>query len=481
MRALFIPQQSNRFHAVAIRQGALAVYVVFLLVFNLIIAPAFGLDKQAFASSISADRLVELANQSRIEAGVSALNTSSQLTAAAKAKGEHMFEHQYWAHYAPDGTSPWYFIINAGYDYVYAGENLAKDFITSDAVHNAWMNSPSHRDNLLNSKYKDIGIAVVDGVFEGQQSTIVVQMFGSKTATSPPPTTDTTTDTKPKTKTVETPRTPNPPTITDPEDGDILNTGAFTVRGTSQNQTLVNIYSNDTEIAEVTANEGIFSVELNDMQEGGHDLTADAEYMTSTGAGTGNLSKRSTPISITFDFTPPEIFDSSYAVALDNSSLKIEFNASPDTETATAEIGGETIELERSGTNEASYFSGSFPIENSVNNYAGKNIVIRLADEAGNIATIEKVVPSAEVLAGYSATSSGISVFSDLGAYASSLSAKQKVNIAIAFFLVVLFAIDGLVLWKMGIFRDSGNSTSHVAVLSLAIVAGLFGGIGSIV
>lgn len=474
MRRLFIPQKENRFHAVAIRQGALAAYTVFLIVFNIIIAPRFGLGQQAFASSISSARLVELANQSRQEAGAGTLSIDNRLVAAAEAKARDMFEDQYWAHYAPDGASPWDFIIASGYDYVYAGENLAKDFITSDAVHDAWMNSPSHRDNILNSRYRDIGIAVVDGVLDGSRTTLVVQMFGAESSSAP----EEPEQTPKKDEDNQTENGPSAPEITSPENGDILNTGAFTVRGTSEAGTLVHVYDNDSKRADVTANEGIFSVELAEQQEGGHDLFADAEYTSGNYAGI--LGERSTTVSITLDFTPPEIDDSTYSILHQDSKLRIEFNASADTKTATAELEGITAELIKTGTTEIAHFEGEFEIIKSIETYTGKTVTLTLIDEATNTATIKKIVPSADVLAGYAAKRGG-SIISDLSAYITSLSTQQKVNIGVAVFLIILFAIDGMVLWKMGIFRDKTNTTSHIAILSLAIIIGLFGGIGSIV
>ncbi|EKD90091.1 MAG: hypothetical protein ACD_32C00026G0001, partial [uncultured bacterium] len=90
-----------------------------------------------------------------------------------------MFSENYWAHFAPSGKTPWDFILNAGYKFTFAGENLAKNFTSSDAVVKAWMASPTHRDNLLNPKYQDIGIAVAEGNLNGQKTILVVQEFGT--------------------------------------------------------------------------------------------------------------------------------------------------------------------------------------------------------------------------------------------------------------------------------------------------------------
>ena len=142
-----------------------------------------------YASNINPSQVIDQTNQQRAGLGLGTLTHSDALSAAAAAKAAHMFANQYWAHIAPDGTSPWYFFKNAGYSYSVAGENLARDFGDTGSVITAWMNSPTHRDNIVNGKYREIGVAVVDGVLNGVETTLVVQMFGNRAqvaaATSP--------------------------------------------------------------------------------------------------------------------------------------------------------------------------------------------------------------------------------------------------------------------------------------------------------
>ena len=90
----------------------------------------------------------------RDEAGLDSLRLNPTLTAAAKRKAEHMFAENYWAHISPTGVEPWYFILDSGYDYSYAGENLAKNFNTSKEVVAAWYQSPTHRDNSAKPKLR---------------------------------------------------------------------------------------------------------------------------------------------------------------------------------------------------------------------------------------------------------------------------------------------------------------------------------------
>lgn len=179
----FIPRQSNNHKARILHPSSLSVLVALFLItqfglnFFLLVEPSV----LGFASNITPERVIELTNQKRLESGLSPLNLNSTLNQVAQAKAGDMFAFNYWAHNSPSGRDPWSFFREAGYNYLYAGENLARDFMTSDAAVEAWMNSPTHRENILNGKYKEIGLAVVDGTLEGVETTLVVQVFGTPT------------------------------------------------------------------------------------------------------------------------------------------------------------------------------------------------------------------------------------------------------------------------------------------------------------
>ena len=144
----------------------------------LILATFFASD--VYASEITPAKILELTNQSRIQEGLPALSVSTELSKAAEAKAHDMLLYDYFAHTSPKGIDPWYWIKKSGYEYEYAGENLAMDFLSAEAVHRALINSATHRANILNSHYKEIGIAAVSGEFENRTTTIVVEMFGSR-------------------------------------------------------------------------------------------------------------------------------------------------------------------------------------------------------------------------------------------------------------------------------------------------------------
>lgn len=179
----FVPHHETGEKALALRQEALLLYslFLFLLQFGLHLTAARFPGVLGFASNIVTEEIVILTNQERVKNGLTPLKVDPKLTGAASEKAAYMFAKSYWAHTAPDGTTPWFFIQKEKYHYLYAGENLAKDFQNSQSVLEAWMASKiGHRENILNGNYADIGVAVVNGVLDGFETTLVVQMFGSE-------------------------------------------------------------------------------------------------------------------------------------------------------------------------------------------------------------------------------------------------------------------------------------------------------------
>lgn len=132
-----------------------------------------------YATDINVVDLHLLANQEREKAGLSPLSLNAKLSEAAQNKANHMIANDYWDHYAPDGTTPWSFIKASGYDYKTAGENLAEGFSYSSDVVAGWMNSPTHKANVLKDSYVDVGYAVLNGVILGEKTTLVVAMYGA--------------------------------------------------------------------------------------------------------------------------------------------------------------------------------------------------------------------------------------------------------------------------------------------------------------
>lgn len=130
-------------------------------------------------SIFSNDTIIQLTNEARAESSLPALVSNAALTAAAEAKLDDMAAQGYFSHESPDGRQPWDFISYQGYAYRAAGENLARGFTDEISLVTAWLESPSHRDNVLNGAYHDIGVASRYITTDGRPGIVVVELFGS--------------------------------------------------------------------------------------------------------------------------------------------------------------------------------------------------------------------------------------------------------------------------------------------------------------
>lgn len=145
----------------------------------------------AYATEISSQKLLETTNAQRISNKKAKLVINDKLTAAAQTKANDMAKRNYWSHTTPDGNAPWVFVKDAGYGYQKAGENLAYGFDSSSDTVAGWMNSKSHRDNLLDTAYTEVGFgyANVADFNKSGPETVVVAMYGepqSKDGTASP-------------------------------------------------------------------------------------------------------------------------------------------------------------------------------------------------------------------------------------------------------------------------------------------------------
>ncbi len=181
LKLLFIPHPANNHRAILLQPLSLALLIgVYLL--NQSFLRAFAAVRPGvlgYSSEITIQKVFDQTNQQRANEGLPQLKFNSTLAKSAEAKANDMFQYNYWAHNSPQGKSPWDFFKSAGYQYVTAGENLARDFYDTDTLLSAWMKSPTHRANIVSPKYQEIGIAVVNGTLNGVKTTLVVQHFGT--------------------------------------------------------------------------------------------------------------------------------------------------------------------------------------------------------------------------------------------------------------------------------------------------------------
>lgn len=150
----------------------------------------------SYASGITVEALVEDTNKERSSSSVKPLVKNEQLTAAAQAKAKDMVDNNYWSHVTPDGKEPWYFIDQAGYKYSKSAENLAFGFATSKSTVSGWMNSPSHRANIVDPELTEVGFGIANAPdYQGNgPETIVVAMYGKPAEAQALPVTQTLTN-----------------------------------------------------------------------------------------------------------------------------------------------------------------------------------------------------------------------------------------------------------------------------------------------
>ena len=181
VKLAIVPHQKNNYYPHLIRKYGIAI-IVFLVIgvqvgYNLATAGTV----LGVTSDITITSLFDETNEAREQAGVAPLELNQKLNDAAYLKAQDMITNQYWAHTSPSGVEPWKWFGDVKYDYSEAGENLAKGFYSTNAAMTAWLNSPEHKENIVNKNYKDVGFAILTGELDGKQTTIIVVLYGLQT------------------------------------------------------------------------------------------------------------------------------------------------------------------------------------------------------------------------------------------------------------------------------------------------------------
>ncbi|HNW71641.1 MAG TPA: CAP domain-containing protein [Candidatus Paceibacterota bacterium] len=190
LRKYFIPHEENSHRPHFLRNyniRMILVIILFLEIFSFLI-PTLNYVSRFASENMAAvlpGVLSSLTNEERQAEKLPTLATNDLLTKAAEMKAQDMATNGYFAHTSPDGKSPWYWFHQVEYNYKYAGENLAINFTDSKDVTNAWMASPTHRENIMKGKYTEIGTGIATGIFEGRQTIFVAQLYGSQIEEKP--------------------------------------------------------------------------------------------------------------------------------------------------------------------------------------------------------------------------------------------------------------------------------------------------------
>lgn len=138
----------------------------------------FGIENALFEGDIQ--EVISLANQARKDVGLGELMENEKLNASALEKAEHMRDHDYFDHVSPQGLQPSYFAQKQDYDYKTFGENLAEGYFSAQSVHEGWMGSQGHKENILSENFKEIGVAILSFEKDGYKTYLIVQHFGTE-------------------------------------------------------------------------------------------------------------------------------------------------------------------------------------------------------------------------------------------------------------------------------------------------------------
>jgi Cysteine-rich secretory protein family len=177
----FIPAPANDHTPHLLQRSAMALMVTLVLMSFAVVNLQALLWQSSdwLVASVLPAVVVDLTNIERENVAAAPLHRNTFLDEAARLKAEDMLKNQYFAHTSPTGVTPWFWLEQVSYTFAHAGENLAIHFSDSDAVVAAWMNSPTHRVNIVNNKYTEIGVGTAKGKFDGRDTVFVVQLFGT--------------------------------------------------------------------------------------------------------------------------------------------------------------------------------------------------------------------------------------------------------------------------------------------------------------
>ncbi|MDD5721335.1 MAG: CAP domain-containing protein [Candidatus Pacebacteria bacterium] len=178
----FIPHEGNNHRPHILRdvstRNIVAIIILFEL-FTFLIPTLTHLNTKGGMATVLPAVLDDLTNIERQSQNLPTLTVSPILNKAAEMKANDMATKSYFSHTSPEGKTPWYWLMQVGYKYQYAGENLAINFSDSRDVTNAWMASPTHRANIVKGNYTEIGTGIAKGIYQGRETIFVAQVYAN--------------------------------------------------------------------------------------------------------------------------------------------------------------------------------------------------------------------------------------------------------------------------------------------------------------
>lgn len=457
-----IPNKENNYKPYLLRKISILIYS-FILIFVNGFGGLLGIH-QAYASAITPNNIVYLTNRERSALGLSTLTFNAKLSAAAQAKANDMFAKQYWDHFGPNGETPWQFIRGAGYAYVYAGENLAKGFKTSEGVVEAWMASPTHRANIVSGNYKEIGVAVSNGVLLGKQVTLVVQMFGSMSAEVQSAVDSSQQQTPPNKPTITKPRrTVIAPkeergdirtiSITSPAQSSTYNDPAMTVKGESTNtsgQYSIDIYESGQVIATGSAEGAKWEIKKgSDWSEGSHTIKANIK----------GSQVSSSEVSFTIDSTPPAFDINTLSVEESDGKYKLAFKVEEKYRNLDIIAGSKIIPVN-------SQDKQNITVEVNRDDVLDKIVKLHIVDDYENATDVDI---SSYFVKKEEPKHSGSFVIS-------SIDFSDALTIGLVSLVLILLCIEVYVYWKHGLTRKAIGDLFTIGIWWILVTVATFSG-----
>ncbi len=190
LRRYFIPHEGNNFYPHFLHSKRTAFYSLLMLAIKAVVVVfVILLPAEAFllpdVLKEQQDKIITYTNDVRRQKGLTELTDISTLTVSADTRAKDMADNNYFSHKGPNNHTLAYFLKQSGYSYRVAGENLAMGFSDAQSVVNAWIKSPTHYANLIDSDYTQIGVGIEAGYYNDQPTVFVAQHFGDPSAIVP--------------------------------------------------------------------------------------------------------------------------------------------------------------------------------------------------------------------------------------------------------------------------------------------------------
>lgn len=421
------------------RLKLLSVLAIVTIVFNALAAPA----AISAARTITPQNLLELHNSQRRAAGLPPLKMNNTLAVSAQRKAQIMLETNCWSHYCPVGKEPWDFFKESGYSYRIAGENLAEGFFSAESVITAWMNSPSHKENIMRDGYEEVGFGIIQGDFQGRNNNIIIAVHFAAPLT-------------PKVEGVTNGNELISPQILSPQEGQAFNTNNILVSGTAPEATEVKLFNRGEPLATIDANEGSFTT---------NQYFGEGNYTLSAQSRVGERSATSEAVRFSVDQTGDPISSSSIVFNnVDSLQSNLLINQ-PNLHLVQIVVAGTTYTLT---TNDINTWQASIPNELIMR---GESIKVTTEDEAGNtwsgeISGLEVKAKLNNALIRSNTEDSGRVISAEL---------KLQGNIFFIGSMLVFFLIDYFRLRDTGLTRKRGHVHLHIGIIAIAVIILLAG------